>query len=205
MNVKDNTQIIIAQFDRAVQKGFWKLQLRAGHPEKLLERGGVWRNHVFILSADGVSLLCLCFPCLPGPLGSQQRLDLHRSHQPATGSFSAPDSTDQSHGLECNLLLDPWSVRDCHLIILEWLGCYYLFEFMYKRDFFPKLESFCLQTVHFYFWVEEIQLSWSLVWEQLWATPDLWPHANSPASAEWSVISFQPGLFSSYKPRDSRK
>lgn len=29
MNVKDNTQIIIAQSDRA------------GHPEKLLERGGV--------------------------------------------------------------------------------------------------------------------------------------------------------------------
>ena len=119
MNVKDSTQIIIAQSDRAVQKGFWQLQLRAGRPEKLLEGGGVWRNHVFILSADWVSLFCLCFPCLPGPLGSQQRLDLHRSHQPAIGSFSAPDSTEQSHGLECNLLLDPWSVRDCHLIILE--------------------------------------------------------------------------------------
>ena len=41
MNVKDNTEIIIAQSDRAVQTGFWKLQVRAGHPEKLLEGGGV--------------------------------------------------------------------------------------------------------------------------------------------------------------------
>lgn len=41
MNVTDNTRVIITQYDRGMQEELWKLRLRAGHPEKLLERGDV--------------------------------------------------------------------------------------------------------------------------------------------------------------------
>lgn len=56
MNVKDNTQIIIAQSDRA------------GHPEKLLERGGVKEPCVHSFCRLGESSLPV-LPLPPRPLG----------------------------------------------------------------------------------------------------------------------------------------